>query len=146
MAMDFLEQPTQNPMAYAQQVENMYPDVYKAIMPYINTELATAGQSSPLTEDALNQMTYRVVNSSNILSRLPHGHNEHTVNDIVKVLLLASLYNQYGEDPAYYPYPYQQYPYPYPVYPPFYFPFFGGFGNGGMRGFHGGGFHGGGRR
>jgi len=129
MESNFLNQPTNNPMDYANRISHMYPDVYKKIMPYIDNAVNMLGENHNLTDDQLNQLTYQVINSSNIMNHLPHNHNETTIADIVKVLLLTAIYNKYQDDPPFFPFIY-----PYAFYPsnPFFFPF-GGF-RGGFRG------------
>lgn len=128
---NFLEQPTQDPEAYARRIENMYPGLYHQLMPYIDNAVMYLGDDNDnLSEDQLNGLTYQIVQNSGILRDMPSGHNERTIDDIVKVLLLSTIMDQYQEDPPYYPY---FAPYPYA---PFFFPRFrDGFRRGYRRGY-----------
>ena len=127
---NFLQHPTNNPMEYADRISHMFPDIYKRIMPYIDEAVDALGENHSLTEDQLNQLTFQVIQSSNIMSHLPFGHNEATIADIVKVLLLTEIYDMYHDDPPFFPviFPFT----PFPV-SPFFFPFDGRFHGRGRR-------------
>ena len=117
---------------YEDKIEEMYPEVYRKMMPHVD-EVISSANTYDLTEDDLNRMTYQVIMNSNMSADPPRGHNENTVGDVARALILTGLFNQAGYDDGYYPYAY-------PYYPPVYmFPFGGIFGNRGRRGgFRGG--------
>lgn len=135
METDFLQQATNNPMEYADRVSHMFPDIYKRLMPYIEDTVDALGENHNLTEEQLNQLTYQVMNNSNIMSQLPYGHNQTTIADIVKVLLLTEIFNVYHDDPPFFPFVPFVYPFaPFVPISPFFFPFGGFRGRGPRRG------------
>ena len=124
---------------YAEEIKKMYPDVYKKMMPYV--EQAVRGIDHKISENDLNRLSGIVVANSNMANDPPRGHNNVTIGDIAKLLILSALFDPPADD--YYD---DYYPYYYPYTPPFYFfPFRGGGhrfdGGRGRRGFGGG--HGG---
>ena len=133
MEADFLQHATNHPMDYANRILHLYPDVYKKIMPYIDHAVDSLGANHNLSEEQLNELTYQIIYDSNIMGQLPYGHNEATVGDIVKALLITAIFNRYHTDPPFFPFAF-----PYAFYPFSGFPFFpfGGF----HGGFHGHGF------
>ncbi len=116
MATNFLQQSINDSPDYAIRISKMYPNIYNALMPYVDYTVDTYGQQHNLDNTRLNELIYEIISSSNIMNQLPHGYSKTRINDIVKVLLLTAIYNKYHEDPTHNPYndyPYPSYPYSY---------------------------------
>ena len=147
---DFMPRPTESPDAFAERLERMHPEIFRQLMPYISDMAEQIEQPEDLTEEELNALAYQAALDSGFLAQMPGNHNESTVLDIAKVLLLMAIYDRLDDDqpdPAVFPYWWS--PYWYPGFFPWFAPWFGpGFRRrrpGGFRGRPGGGRPGGGR-
>ena len=87
-------------------MENLYPVVFGRMIPYIDeaieSEAARLGEDmSGLTEESLGRMVQYLLKKSNfIVEPPPHWHNERTLNDIGRALVLDALLFDYADDDA----------------------------------------------
>jgi len=107
---------------YTDKIEELYPDVYKKMIPHVEEAISTVANTYELTEEDVDRMAYQVVRNSNVSADPPRGHNENTMGDAARAMILSGLCDQCcdddnDDDP----------PFPFPFFPPFYFYPFGGF-------------------
>lgn len=121
----------------ANDFDHLYPSIYKTLQPYVMSALAEIDIYS-LTEEGFEKLVSDIIEVSGIMNNPQvNKHNEKTVSDIIKVMIVLTL--QQGQSPgmpnlqniAYYnnfklPIPFPPYM-PYGGYPPFLYPYIYGF-------------------
>jgi len=95
--------------SYPEASQDMYPDVYKRMKPYVeNVTDQFVGES--LSEDSLDRMAEEAVAASAMMRDPPRGHNSNTLKDIAKLLVLSRLWDRDRDRYGYVPYGPSYYP------------------------------------
>jgi len=70
---------------------NMYPEIYELVLPYIYQAIENLAGNYMLTDDQLNLLVDKIITDSKIMTNPPRRHSRETVHDIVKLILLMEL-------------------------------------------------------
>ena len=126
MQQDFSGHHPEDLEEYAARLESLHPDVYRHLMPYIIQAAEEIENPDDLTEEELDAIAYQAALDSGFLRQMPASHNEDSIIDMAKVLLLLALYNQFDNDPPHQPVmlPYVFPPYWHPGFYSYFFPWF----------------------
>ena len=76
-------------------LQQMYPGVYEQMLPYVQQTVTGFGARRNITEADINRMTGDVVRNSSFRG-FPPGYTNQLLYHIARLMILDSLYNQFG--------------------------------------------------
>ncbi|MCL2370507.1 MAG: hypothetical protein FWC80_04705 [Firmicutes bacterium] len=79
-------------------IVNMYPDIYKRVLPFVDEAMETYGDGRELDDYALQSMTNHIIARADFHNHPHHGYSDRAVRDIVRALLLSRFIGGCGRN------------------------------------------------
>jgi len=79
-------------------IVNMYPDIYKRVLPFVDEALEAYSGGRELDDRSLQNMTNHIIARADFHNHPHHGYTDRAVRDIVRALLLSRFISGCGRN------------------------------------------------
>jgi len=79
-------------------IVNMYPDIYKRVLPFVDEAIDAYGGGRELDDRSLQSMTNHIIARADFHNHPHHGYTDRAVRDIVRALLLSRFISGCGRN------------------------------------------------
>ncbi len=76
--------------------QNIDPALYEELQPYVERTVDDYGAGRNLTESDIDRMVDEVMGTPHLRRNPPNGYNQQSLREWVRLLILVSLFNNYG--------------------------------------------------
>lgn len=108
---NYMTNPANSALDFADRMEQMYPDAYTRIYPHVHYLVSTVHDESlyGMTSEDIERITQEAMRRSNVVGDPPAGHNIHTLGDMTRAMVVRDFHDRHRNARFF------------PFFPPFFF-------------------------